>query len=173
VLVGFENGDINRPYVLGGLYNGVDEPTEPDRPKPLIDGGKVAYRSFTSRLGHQLVFGDGGGDQFVLIQTARGEATILADKDKIEVEGVDIPITLKNGKGSIEISKAGDITITGEAVTIKATKDVKVEGMNVNTKAQVGVKVEAGTTLDLKGTASAKLEASGPTTVKGAMVAIN
>ena len=28
VLVGFEQGDINRPYVLGGLWNGQDTPPE-------------------------------------------------------------------------------------------------------------------------------------------------
>jgi uncharacterized protein involved in type VI secretion and phage assembly len=173
VLVGFEHGDINRPFVLGGLYNGVDQPTTPPiGPSALINGGKVEFRSFTSRSGHQLVFAD-GDDQFVHIRTAGGEASILADKEKIEVEGVDIPLTLKNGKGSIEIAKNGDITITGAAVTIKATKDVKVEGQNINAKAQLGVKAEAGTALELKGTASAKLESSAQTAVKGPMVAIN
>ena len=55
VLVAFEQGDIRRPYVLGGLYNGIDTP---DRPAPIddVDGGSGAVnrRSMVSRRGHRI-----------------------------------------------------------------------------------------------------------------------
>ena len=35
VLVAFEQGSFQRPYVLGGLHNGVDHP--PDGDVPLVD----------------------------------------------------------------------------------------------------------------------------------------
>ncbi len=28
VLVGFEHGDIHRPYIVGGVWNGKDKPPE-------------------------------------------------------------------------------------------------------------------------------------------------
>ncbi|HEX2299399.1 MAG TPA: VgrG-related protein, partial [Pseudonocardiaceae bacterium] len=54
VLVGFEQGDFDSPYVLGGLYNGKDEPAT--SPYELIDGnsGQVAARRLVSRTGHRL-----------------------------------------------------------------------------------------------------------------------
>ncbi|MBP2335963.1 phage protein D [Saccharothrix coeruleofusca] len=59
VLVGFEQGSLDRPYVLGGLYNGVDEPSPHDQ--PLVDrrSGKVNRRSLVSREGNRLELLDG------------------------------------------------------------------------------------------------------------------
>lgn len=54
VLVGFEQGLLDSPYVLGGLYNGVDKPSPHD--VPLVDptSGKVNRRSLVSRSGNRL-----------------------------------------------------------------------------------------------------------------------
>ena len=74
----------------------------------------------------------------------------------------------------MEIAKNGDITMTTNGnITLKATKDVKIEGANVSVKANMGAKVEAGTELGLKGNATSKLEASGPVVIKGAIVQVN
>ncbi len=54
VLVAFEHGDIHRPYVIGGVWNGLDKtPTTVDN---SVAGGKVRLRTFKSRVGHQLQF---------------------------------------------------------------------------------------------------------------------
>lgn len=54
VLVGFEQGLLDSPYVLGGLYNGVDKPSPHD--VPLVDptSGKVNRRSLVSRSGNRI-----------------------------------------------------------------------------------------------------------------------
>ncbi|HMD93096.1 MAG TPA: VgrG-related protein, partial [Trebonia sp.] len=61
VLAVFEQGDIRRPYVLGGLYNGVDTPKA--GPADLVDpgSGEINRRSFVSRRGHRLDFLDQTG----------------------------------------------------------------------------------------------------------------
>ena len=46
VLVGFEHGDIRRPYVLGGLWNGVDKPPLGD---DLMDNGHNKRQGIVSR----------------------------------------------------------------------------------------------------------------------------
>ena len=57
VLVCFEQGDFRRPYVLGGLFNGVDTPKDADS---LVDSasGTIGVRAFTTRVGHSLKFTD-------------------------------------------------------------------------------------------------------------------
>ena len=46
VIVCFEHGDFRRPYVLGGLFNGVDKPKDIE----VVDknSGKVCVRAFTT-----------------------------------------------------------------------------------------------------------------------------
>ncbi|MHC5726879.1 MAG: VgrG-related protein, partial [Nostoc sp.] len=48
VLVGFEHGDIHRPYILGGVWNGKDAPPEPVNDS--VNAGKVRLRTFETRI---------------------------------------------------------------------------------------------------------------------------
>jgi hypothetical protein len=179
VLVGFEHGDIDRPYVLGGLANGKDKPKYAST--ALVKNGKVDSRVFTSRLGHEIRLSDGGGaaEQFVRISTPldkgfKGTAMLFLCEEKIDLQATGIPVKVYNDQGSIEIAKNGDITMESKGnITLKATKDVKIEGLNVNIKSTASTKVEAGAKLDLKATAPATLESSAITTVKGTMVKVN
>jgi hypothetical protein len=51
------------------------------------------------------------------------------------------------------------------SITVKATTDLSLQGLNVNAQAQVALKAQ--------GQAQAELSASGQTTVRGALVMIN
>src|SRR4051794_2872806 len=57
VLVCFEQGDFRRPYVLGGLFNGLDLPKDSGSLVNAADG-KIDVRAFTTRVGHSLKFTD-------------------------------------------------------------------------------------------------------------------
>ena len=52
VLVGFEQGRLERPFVLGGLYNGVDKPVRGSA--DAVDGtsGSISCRALASRSGN-------------------------------------------------------------------------------------------------------------------------
>ncbi|MCK4734088.1 MAG: hypothetical protein KAT65_16670, partial [Methanophagales archaeon] len=52
VLVAFDRGDINHPYVIGSLWNGVDTPPETNA------DGKNNIRKIKSRSGHEIIFDD-------------------------------------------------------------------------------------------------------------------
>ena len=54
VLVTFEHGDIHRPYVLGGLWNGKDKPPV-DTSGDLLDSKKIKIRSLRTREGLDLI----------------------------------------------------------------------------------------------------------------------
>jgi phage baseplate assembly protein gpV len=106
VLVAFEFGDFRRPYVVGGLWNGIDKPPLGDG---LFDNGSVKRRGFVSRKGHRMVFLDGDGDEGI---------AILSSKDKLK-------IALKESATEIHVKSDGTIVIesTG-ALTIKGSADV-------------------------------------------------
>ena len=54
VLVGFEHGSIDRPLVLGGLWNGKDAPPEPTNKS--VNNNLVRLRTIKTRTGHQIQF---------------------------------------------------------------------------------------------------------------------
>ena len=170
VLVGFENGDMRRPYVLGGLWNGADAP--PTRPATVLSGG-VNNRSLTSREGHVIAIVDGDPDDAIILRLKDG-STIDLTKQKIVIEHTsDVPVTVKTTAASIEIAQGGDITMKGKKITLEAQQDVIIKGLNVKVEAQAGVEAKATAQMKLAGTAGVKIESPAMTEISGAMVKIN
>ena len=62
VVVIFELGDINQPLVIGGTWNGKDEPPEPADPD-----GANHHKVIETRCGHKLHFDDTPGNEFIQI----------------------------------------------------------------------------------------------------------
>ncbi len=88
VLVGFENGDIHRPFVLGGVWNGTDAPPESVEDSINPTGkyqGKVRLRTFKTRTGHKFQFVEEDKDASkvgVYLDTVYTHKLYLNDTDK-------------------------------------------------------------------------------------------
>jgi phage protein D len=131
VLVGFEQGLLDRPYVIGGLYNGRDKPS-PDHPGALVDPttGKVNRRSFASRSGDRVELLDARLEpKGIRLATAGDKLVVYLDKVSSTI--------LVDSAGKVEIKAARDIDIRGRNITIDAERDVKITGNSivVDTKA--------------------------------------
>jgi uncharacterized protein involved in type VI secretion and phage assembly len=178
VLVGFEGGDVRHPVVLGGLFNGKDASLA-----GLVGSdGAVEARRIRSRLGHVVELGDGQSPDKKHILLALGGGKPGSDpshklrlgQDKVDLAVPSgVPLTIAVGTSSIEMDGNGGVVIKGETITLQAKQAVKIEGLDVTAKAQKSMAVEGGVSVQVKGAATAALEASGTTTVKGSMVMIN
>ena len=121
VVVGFEQGDMNHPYVLGALWNGVDKPPETN------SDGKNNIRKITSRSGHEIIFGDDSTTrkEKVEIHTKAGHRILLDDsagQEKIEIKdrtGNNF-IKMDSVQNSIDISSAMKLKIKAQTVEIEA-----------------------------------------------------
>jgi cytoskeletal protein CcmA (bactofilin family) len=82
------------------------------------------------------------------------------------------PIAVQSGDAKFEIDEAGDITISGNRVSIKAKTELALEGLTFSAKGTTQASVEAEI-VNVKGNATANVSAAGQLALKGAMVMIN
>ena len=128
VLVAFEHGDIHRPYILGGVWNGEDAP--PNSVSKNVQDGKVRLRTIQTRTGHKIQFveEDQAKKAGVYIETKGGHKLSLNDSGQmIELttsgghqlclndQGKSITM---NSTGDISIQAAGNITINGKQIML-------------------------------------------------------
>lgn len=175
VLVGFEQGDLRRPVVLGALWGGVDKPPLSAKADFLASDGKVTQRVIRSRSGHVIELNDNDdkSKSSIKIKHKDGKSYLNLNDDKFEIwVNQSNPLHLKSGTAEIEL-KNGAIKITADTIEMTAKQTAKI---TANQKLELkGTNVEATGSAGVKISASAKTEISGSAGVdiKGAMVKIN
>lgn len=107
VLVGFEQGRLDRPYVLGGLYNGKDKPSSDDIPL-TTSAGKVNRRSLSSRAGDRIDLLDTDSEPGVLLTTGDGNVQVRLDR------------------------ASGTLTLTAKKIIIDASSSVEIKAQKVD-----------------------------------------
>ncbi|BBM87987.1 phage tail protein [Candidatus Uabimicrobium amorphum] len=151
VLVAFENGDINMPFVIGSLWNGVNKPVEDNA------DGKNNFSVIKTRSGHTLKFDNTDGSEKIEIidKTTKNLITIDSSTNTISiVSDADITMTAKNGKIALDASD----------VEIKGSSSIKIESSGgLDAKASGTANFEGNTT-NIKGST---------TNVKGSTVNLN
>lgn len=129
VTVAFEHGNIARPIVLGGLWNGKDAAPIGDS---LFDDGDVTRSGFVSRAGHKLVFFDSDSQSGVAIMTEDSKLRIALNETKGELHiAFDGKLTI-DGTGDVQIKTQGAIKIeAGTTLDLKAAAKTTVKGATV------------------------------------------
>ena len=164
VIIAFIDSDPREAIVLGVVYNAKN------KPKVEKIDAKNEVKGIYTKEGLELSFDE--KDKIVKIKTATKREITISDKDEsiiVDNNGDTVSMT----KDGINIKCSKDIIIEGKnininasgGVNIKAKSDVKIEGANISTKGSMGV--------NIKGGSGAKLESSGITEIKGTMVNIN
>jgi len=187
VMVGFESGDAEKPYVIGSLYNG--------KQKPAGSWGSEGndFKAIRTRSGNTIELIDKKGKEEIIIYqendksaahhislTAGSDPTLsIFSKGKLVIEAK-----------SIEIKSSGEIKMTAnQDLSVKGMNKVNLEsGMNMDVKSGMDMDVKAETNLNLEGGVNvnskagltnkmdgtmAEVQGSTSTTIKGAIVLIN
>lgn len=152
VLVMFAHGDIQRPIVLGALWNGKDDP-------PDTNGGSNERRMICSREGSKIIFDDDAGTLSIEDGKGKGKITISTEnKITIEAQG-DICIQAPKGECNIvadDIKTEGKMNwhldtgsqganMQGKTVQFKGGMSLMVSGMTSNFNSGSANAAEAAT----------------------------
>ncbi len=132
VLVAFEQGDVRRPVVLGGLWNGQDA-----CPSHQFDRGHLQGRALVSRLGHAVVLHDADGESSIELKSADGSLTVVLDQSngRIAIEAAGSSKVTISAGGDLSLQAQGKLTLSGQQgaeLTSPATTTVKGQVVQLN-----------------------------------------
>lgn len=139
VLVAFEHGDVNAPYILGCLWNAT---TPPPLPSPLPQ-----IRAIRTPLGNQVAFRE--APPAITLTTPDMTQAAAGLPPGITLAS-NTMITLQCGATRLVLSPAG-VTITAPAVTVTSTGAVSTSGTSVSVTGSGAVSLSAGGACSLTG----------------------
>lgn len=188
VLLAFEGGNIERPYVIGCL---------PMDNNSFLTGSVDAsnqYKRIVTKHGSTLTFEDSnlspdGSQDKITLSTANGSHTVCLDNAMSKISVTDkkganqIVLSTMEGNGSVSIKAANSLTIevgstikitmNGESGSVKiSAQQVTIEGSNkIDLSSDGMIKVE-GAQVSEKASAMYKQESGGMFSISGAPVKI-
>jgi phage protein D len=126
VLVAFDRGSLEHPYVIAGLYNGVDMvPRLPGAQYPATPKGGMDWRTVGSRKGHRFELRDGIRDSGLRLSTGNGANSLYLRErpNSITVASRGVT-TIKVG----DEEGPGTVAITVSPAGVNIRGPLRVEG---------------------------------------------
>lgn len=171
VLVVFEDGNIEKPYIIGCILRAKDKFFK----KSVTE--KNITKAIQTKYGNRIIFTDAeydenageepGQNDKIEIITARDAHKVIMDNEKSK-----ITLTDKEGNNTIDISTKSDESGDMGQITIKTVKKLQIQvGDNVkvtmsSTESGGSILVETGK-ITLKTSDSFKIESSGRVDISG------
>ncbi|WP_459751203.1 VgrG-related protein [Streptomyces sennicomposti] len=180
VLVAFDRGALDHPFVIGGLYNGRDKPTVvSDVPLHDTVRKKASRHTVSDRDGNRMDLlsqKTGGRKQGVRLVSGDKRLTINLDRTNTEIV-VDSKgsVTIK-GTRSVSVEAGGDLSLTaGRSLTLKSGGPLNIQSaslVNVRAAGEIGVNtvgalnLTAGGIANLTGGGTVQITSAVNTTIK-------
>ena len=111
VLIGFENGDVERPYMQAALYTGVNKHSS-------WQSAKNDFKGIATKGGHVIELNDTNGKELITIKDKNSNT-----------------ITIDTASNSIEVSALENLTLNAKTIELNAQEEVKINaGTNMVTR---------------------------------------
>jgi phage protein D/phage baseplate assembly protein gpV len=172
VLVTFEHGDPNRPYVVGGVW-GTTAPMPVGTAQAVI-AGKVVKRIIRSSIGHTITLDDTPGAMNITIQDSSMTNKVVittAPTPGISIETAG-QVAIKAAQG-IDLQTPADVQIQCASFKVKAASTAEITaagGAKVTTPSKF--EVMAGQQLNMQGGLAVNLK-GGLSTIAMAGLSVN
>lgn len=183
VMIGFEMDNIERPYVLGALFNGTGNP-DPEWKAQVAEGTANNIKAIRTRNGHTIQFNDeGDGGDIQIYDYEKNNYLIHLSSDgkyiRIEAKG-DIQISAGNNIGikagknisieageNISMDSGRDTDINADAnMSISAENNMQHQATDIFVKAKDAISQESGNSHIIK-TTTLQQKSSGKTSIDG------
>ena len=149
VIVGFEGGNAEKPYVLGSLYNGKQAAAG-------IGTEKNSRKMIRSRSGHTLELDDTDGAEKLRMYDREGNVIEFDPQAK-----------------TLTIQAVGDLNLVGKSISLQAEEGVAIQaGKDVTMTTDGKAIVEAKGEVALLSDADIKLEATAEASLAGKSVVV-
>jgi uncharacterized protein involved in type VI secretion and phage assembly len=122
VLVAFIHGDMQKPIIIGSLYNGVDKPATARKEN-------VDEKQIRTRTGHRITLVDTEGEEKIVVTDKSGSHSI-------EMSTADNSVTIT--------SKGGKLVLAADEIEIRADSGLKVQANTLEESISQGRSTTAG-----------------------------
>ncbi len=181
VLLVFENGNIEKPYVIACMPKDKDKiikksADEKNQYKKIVtkngntiyfednkegEGEKDKIKIITSKEKHriemdnekkQIVISDKENKNQIVMKTESGQMEIKAEKKLTISVGENIELVMNGNNGAVKLTASKlNIEITGN-INMKSNGVTKLEGANISTEANAMLKLSSGGAVTVSGT---------------------
>lgn len=173
VLVAFDNSNINRPYVIGRLWN--DKSKAPAE----IKDGKNDIRKIKTKSGHEITFNDEKDKEEINIKTSNALELSLNDKEnKIEIKDKKeknfINIDVENESIKLKCSQKIVIEANGNKIELDGSNGkIKIESTNSIVLKSQQIDIDASAGINIKSASYTNIKSDGPASIKGTIIKMN
>lgn len=144
VIVGFINEDPRNPVVLGKLFSSA-------KPAPFPQNEDNFQKGIVTRSSLKLTFDD--EKKSIQLETPAGNKVQLNDEEKVILIQDQHGNKILMDSNGIQLESASDISL-------KATGDIKLDGVNIDIKASAQAKVDGGAGVEVTSSAITKIQGS-------------
>ncbi|WP_328537634.1 VgrG-related protein [Streptomyces sp. NBC_00344] len=136
VLVGFDRGALDHPFVIGGLYNGKDLPGKVDVPLYDPTNGRTVRRTLADRSGDRIdLLDQRTGKRGVRLSSGDNRLTVELDRARTEITVDSKGSVTIHGARSVSVEADRDLTLkAGRRLSIRSGGILDIQAKSINAK---------------------------------------